>query len=177
MKQIVFQEKKRYQYLLIRICLLLILIITFRHSNWNFLIQAYLQILDKILIFLGVSYFYFAKDAENIILINGSSYHFTAECTYLELFFITFPFCIRFKQSIYVNLIRIIYLMTAIFLINIVRITIVAYFYNSDASWEYFHEIPDILIHIVLISLIVIMSLRTDFKLIKTEATHSLSNN
>lgn len=145
--------------------LICIFIFIYYTIPWNFLIQFLTFSLDRIFSFSGNSSIQFIHNGDYILLINGNPFIITVNCTYIDLALIIAPLCWRLHQSIFRNLSRIVCITCLILLLNVLRIWVAIHFYQSGISWESIHNIPDIAIHIIIITTCALLALKVDLVL------------
>jgi hypothetical protein len=98
----------------------------------------------------------------SLILADSHVYALTANCTYIDLLFLTAPFCWRFRRPIGTNLIRLAVLAAGLLILNIGRLSTALILDQRNTPWTWVHDAPDLLIHIIVITLAVLSALRAD---------------
>ena len=130
--------------------------------NWYFLREFLNNVIAKILDVSGQICISYNTENSYYMLINGYRYNITANCTYLDITFIIAPFCWRFQRQLFTNIIRLAWIALFIFIFNIIRIVIALYYYHLGYPWYMVHNLPDILIHIIVVTLFVCLAIRID---------------
>lgn len=154
--------KSGFKVLIIRIIAICILMIIYYAIQWNFLRQFLAFSLERIFSYTGNSNIHFLHDDSYNLLVNGNPFILTSNCTYIDLALIIAPLCWRLDQSIRRNLSGIILITCLILFLNVFRIWAAIYFYQSGASWISAHNIPDIFIHLIIITMCTLSALNAD---------------
>lgn len=151
-----------YNHFFLRLVILIILMLLYYNLNWYFLREVLNNVIAKILNISGQICITYNTGNSSYMLVNGNRYSITAHCTYLDLIFITAPFCWRYQLKLFTNLTRLAGFALVVFTFNIIRIIIALYLYHKGHPWDLVHNLPDILIHIIVITLCVCLAIRID---------------
>jgi exosortase/archaeosortase family protein len=141
------------------ICILVALFYAFQ---WNFLRHFFTFLLQKIFTISGTSTIFSLQNGDSYLFVKENPFNITAACTYIDLVLIIIPLIWRIQRSLIRNLSMIIVVVCLILALNVLRIWGTIYFYLAGVSWESIHHIPDVIIHVIIITVCVIFALKAD---------------
>lgn len=148
----------------IRSFLMFLLIMLYFYMDWSWFQLTLCDIIINIFRF--VSDYHITNGNGNIyhIIMNGTVFYISANCTYMDLVLTILPFCFSFHRALPGNICRILFISTGICFFNIIRIMISMHLYEKGFAWQTAHNLPDIFIHILTIIIFVLISLKDDFR-------------
>lgn len=165
---VVYGLRRTDKYLLLRLLGLGVLVFVYYALDWTLLRLGLREVIGFLMGFTGHAAMP-VDSGKGIFLVVESGFLFEigTPCTYVNLFLIAAPFCWRFQRSAADNILRLTILATAVQVFNVLRVLVALHFHLSGISWTLAHDIPDIAIRFVVISISVLLALRSDndFKL------------
>lgn len=154
--------KGGYRSFLLRLFILAGLVVIYYQFEWIWLRAGLFYIITGVFGFFGgidISGFHY----DNFyIVVEGRTFYVSPNCTYIDLAFIIAPFWWRFGQPFAKNAGRQILIFTLILSANVGRVWVAIYFFAKGFSWQLFHNLPDMGLHIIVIAISVILALKND---------------
>lgn len=155
-------QRSGYKVFALRGILIVTLLFIYNELPWDFLVQSLSSSLDSIFSFFGNSSVQYMMNNDHILQVNGIPFIITANCTYLDVALVAAPLCWRIQKGILMNLFRMVILMSLIQLLSLLRIWVAIHFYLAGASWEYLHDVPYVVLYIIIVATCSILALQVD---------------
>jgi exosortase/archaeosortase family protein len=105
----------------------------------------------------------FTHEGSPAVRVGDYVFFYTAECTYVDLFFTVVPFVWAFAASRRGNILRIALAAVIILGGNLIRTWASVYFNVRGTDWFYTHDLPDYIIWWPTVVVVALLALRRDF--------------
>ncbi len=152
------------RYLLMRLVVLSAAIGIYIFSYWHWLCILFRDALAGIYDSMGTSCT--ALDLHGnafLVLENSYRYSITPACTYIDVFLILTAFIWLRGRSRGENLRRFLLLIVILSAVNFLRVVLAQTGHMSGVGWFWAHDVPDIILHLLVIGWFVWQALASDF--------------
>ena len=131
--------------------------------EWRFLRAALCDAVIRVLPLLGHTALPLAQESSSILLAGGRvAVAITANCSWADLILILAPFSWRFRRGLRANLLRLAAIAAAVLTVNVARLALAVHFTLGGARWSLAHDIPETILHYLIIVTAVLLALRSD---------------
>ena len=103
-----------------------------------------------------------AFEGSPALRVAGKQFHFTPDCTYIDLVLILIPFLWRVEASPGRNLVCLAAFTAVVQLVNLVRAWFSIWFSSHGGSWFLAHDLPDYLLYYPTLVIVILWALRRD---------------
>lgn len=149
--------------LIIRLLVLVLLIVVYYSHDWLFFRKLLRQEVAFILDSIGHRTAFIGSVSAVFLDVDSALYGISAECTYIRIFFMLAPFSWRFGLRLHINGLRLLMLAAAIWLADLVRVSLALHLDGLGLSWTLVHTIPDLLFQLVPQVIFTLKAMRSDW--------------
>jgi len=97
-----------------------------------------------------------------MLVLRGTAYELTANCTYADLVLCGAPFAWRGTLSVRRNLLRLLFLSIAVLCLDVARVSVAIHLAQSGYGWSWAHDGVDVALHASVLSGLVVSALSWD---------------
>lgn len=164
-----------FRFFIIRAILFFSLLAFYYTINWRGVAYILRECIYRGLTNLNYSVYKIDAGGEFLLRVNDYKFIFNSNCTYIDLLLLALPLAFGSLRTINKSILIYVFTSVLILTINYFRVMAAILLNIKGIEWKWCHEIPDVVIHAIILSILIITTMSRDLAQAKKTILNSVA--